>query len=368
MPAVELQGITKLFGRDTRAVDHVDLQVEEGEFVSLLGPSGCGKTTTLRIIAGLEEPTSGRVILQGRDVTDLPPYRRNIGMVFQNYALFPHKTVEENVAFGLRMRGLPRSEIGRRVNEALRMVGIPNLADRYPRQLSGGQQQRVALARAIVVEPAVLLLDEPLSALDKKLREQMRGELKRLQAQLGITTIFVTHDQEEALTLSDRIAIMDKGRIIQQGPPIELYRSPASAFVAYFLGTSNLLEGVVRTIHNGMLAIETDRGLMVLVSAGNGDHSRIPVHVGATVTVVIRPEDVFLGDAAVCSPTVNTHPGEVRDVFFLGPMVRYNVLLQPFGHVITVDEPNSRSSRVFRPGERVKVAWSPEVCRLVPRD
>jgi spermidine/putrescine transport system ATP-binding protein len=243
LPAIELVSVEKEFtagGHDVRAVERVDLRIAEGEFFSLLGPSGCGKTTTLRMIAGFEEPTNGQILLHGRDMVGVPPFRRDVNMVFQQYALFPHMDVFENVAFGLRRKKVPKGEIARRVAEALALVELEGREKRRPRQLSGGQQQRVALARALVLNPSVLLLDEPLGALDAKLRKALQVELKALQEAVGITFVYVTHDQEEALTMSDRLAVMAGGRIEQVGPPTELYEAPATTYVAGFLGTANL--------------------------------------------------------------------------------------------------------------------------------
>ena len=240
--AIRLEQVTKTFDGRVVAVDAVTLDIAAGEFFSLLGPSGCGKTTSLRMIAGFEHPDSGRVHVGGRDITDLPVHRRDMGMVFQSYALFPHRTVAENVAFGLRMREVPKPEIARRIQAALAQVALTGLENRRPSQLSGGQQQRVALARALVVEPPVLLCDEPLGALDRKLRQQMQFELKELQKRLGVTLVFVTHDQEEALAMSDRIAVMNKGRVEQVGSPTEIYERPRTRFVADFIGEINILE------------------------------------------------------------------------------------------------------------------------------
>ncbi len=247
IPAVELETVTKRYG-DVVAVDSVTLNIAEGEFFSLLGPSGCGKTTTLRLIAGFEMPTSGSVRIRGREMGTTPPFKRPVNTVFQSYALFPHMTVTQNIAFGLEMSKVPRDEIKRRVAEALEMVRLPEMAGRRPRQLSGGQRQRIALARALVNRPQVLLLDEPLGALDLKLRKAMQLELKALQEQVGITFIYVTHDQEEALTMSDRIAVINQGRVYQVGSPLEIYEQPASRFVADFIGETNFLEGRVETV------------------------------------------------------------------------------------------------------------------------
>src|SRR5436189_3649755 len=274
---VRLERVEKSFDGKTRVVDRVDLVVQPGEFFALLGPSGCGKTTTLRMIAGFEEPDDGRIVVGGEDVTRMPVHKRDMGMIFQSYALFPHRTVAENVAFGLRMRRLGKSQIAERIVQALRQVALEGYDDRRPAQLSGGQQQRVALARAIVIQPRVLLCDEPLAALDRKLRQNMQFELKQLQQQLGVTTIFVTHDQEEAMTISDRIAVMDAGRIEQIGPPREIYDRPRTRFVADFIGEINVFEGEWRGgafISNG-----------VKLPAPNGQ---------GRSTVAIRPERVRL--------------------------------------------------------------------------
>ena len=254
---VELRQVVKRYGAFT-AVQPMDLAVESGAFVTLLGPSGCGKTTTLRMIAGLAAPSDGDILIKGARVNDVPIHRRNLGLVFQNYALFPHKSVFDNVAFGLKYRSVAKADIARRVGRALELVQLPQMADRYPSQLSGGQQQRIALARAIVVEPDVLLLDEPLSALDANLREEMRVELKKIQDQLGITTIFVTHDQSEALAMSDKIVVMNEGSIEQEGSPEDVYTRPRSEFVARFLGNSNLLDGRVTARDTGTVRIEVD--------------------------------------------------------------------------------------------------------------
>src|SRR5262245_14565954 len=273
LPAIELMGVNKLFPSATAtvvAVEDVDLRVGAGEFFSLLGPSGCGKTTTLRMLAGFEEPTSGRILLYGKDMVGVPPYRRDVNMVFQHYALFPHMTVYDNIAFGLRHKKVPKDEIRRRVADALRLVELEGREQRRPRQLSGGQQQRVALARALVNRPRALLLDEPLGALDLKLRRAMQLELKRIQREVGITVVYVTHDQEEALTMSDRLAVMNAGRIEQLGTPRDLYERPATRFVADFLGTSNILSGRLERVGDGWRLAGLGGGERVLVRGGNG--------------------------------------------------------------------------------------------------
>jgi spermidine/putrescine transport system ATP-binding protein len=285
---VELQGVRKSF-REVVAVDDLSVRVERGEFFSLLGPSGCGKTTTLRMIAGFEHPTEGEILIQGRPMGGTPPFARAVNTVFQHYALFPHMTVAENVGFGLRMSRRRRSEIAERVRAALELVRLAGYGDRRPRELSGGQQQRVALARALINEPAVLLLDEPLGALDLKLRKEMQAELKRLQRTVGITFIYVTHDQEEALTMSDRIAVMNGGRIAQLGSPEEIYERPQSRFVADFIGESNFLDGIVRGVDPDRVIVDLDEG-----GAAAAPPLADPVHPGERVTIAVRPEHVRL--------------------------------------------------------------------------
>jgi spermidine/putrescine transport system ATP-binding protein len=291
LAAIELVGVEKAFtggGHDVRAVEQVDLRIAEGEFFSLLGPSGCGKTTTLRMIAGFEEPTSGQILLHGRDMVGVPPFRRDVNMVFQQYALFPHMDVFENVAFGLRRKKVAKDEIARRVGEALALVELEGREKRKPRQLSGGQQQRVALARALVNQPRALLLDEPLGALDLKLRQAMQLELKRIQREVGITFVYVTHDQEEALTMSDRLVVMNAGRIEQLGNPRELYEYPATRFVANFIGTSNILTGRLERKGDGWALAGLGPDQRVLVTDA-GETSQ-----GQEVELAVRPEKMVL--------------------------------------------------------------------------
>jgi len=323
MVEVKLQKVTKRFGKVV-AVDNVTLSIKEGEFFTFLGPSGCGKTTTLRVIAGLEYPDEGRIFFDNEDVTDLPPYKRNTGMVFQNYALWPHMTVFENIAYGLKIRGYSKSEIRKRVLEVLDLVKLRGLEDRYPTQLSGGQQQRVALARALVIEPKVLLLDEPLSNLDARLRVEMREELKRLQKKLKITTIYVTHDQEEALVISDRIAVMNQGRIMQVGEPNEVYRRPKSLFVATFLGRCSLIEGKIVDISKDLVTIAVNN---IKIKGVLPDRD-IRVNIGETAYAVLKPEDFAL---RIDDPTkANEFTGTVEWLFFVGP---YNQIRLSLGKV-----------------------------------
>ncbi|MBM3547446.1 MAG: ABC transporter ATP-binding protein [Alphaproteobacteria bacterium] len=348
MARVTLDHLVKVYGTN-RVVDDVSLVVEQGELVALLGPSGCGKTTTLRMIAGFVEATSGSVKIGEEDVTDLPPYRRNTGMVFQGYALFPHMTVAGNVAFGLEMRKVPKSEIDTRVKRALELVRLGQLAERYPRQLSGGQQQRVALARALVVEPEVFLLDEPLSNLDAKLRSEVRVEIRQLQRELGLTTIFVTHDQEEALTLADRLVVMSQGVIQQIGTPTELYERPANAFVADFIGKSNFLKG--RLGADGRFV--TEGGLELKTADGNA----------SSTLLAIRPEKIALGSAAMGLD--NRLQGTVDLVTYLGSLTEYRVRVSPT-ETVTVSTPNvDRTEILATQGQTVVLGWRAEAGLLL---
>ena len=349
MARLTLDHLVKVYGA-TRVVDEVTLTVEQGELVALLGPSGCGKTTTLRMIAGFVEATSGRVLIGDRDVTDLPPYRRNTGMVFQGYALFPHMTVFGNVAFGLEMRKAGEAEIQARVRRALELVRLGHLAERYPRQLSGGQQQRVALARALVIEPEVFLLDEPLSNLDAKLRHEVRVEIRQLQRELGLTTVFVTHDQEEALTLADRLVVMSQGMIQQIGTPTELYERPTNAFVADFIGKSNFLKG--RLLGAGRFV--TEGGLEIKV-AGSGPPASL---------LAIRPEKIALGAAAMGLD--NRMRGTVDLVTYLGSFTEYRVRLGS-AETIVISQPNiDRAETAATHGQTVVLGWRAEAGLLLP--
>jgi iron(III) transport system ATP-binding protein len=325
--SVILENVTKVFedpqrpGGVVTAVDGVSLEVKDGELVTLLGPSGCGKTTALRIIAGFESPTSGRVLIDGQDVSRQPPHGRNTAMVFQSYAIFPHLSVAQNVAFGLEMRGLPKDKIASRVQAVLDLVGLAGLEHRSPEQLSGGQQQRVALARAIITEPRVLLFDEPLSNLDAKLREQMRGEVRKLQRRLSITSVYVTHDQAEAMALSDRIIVMDAGRVQQEGAPLEIYARPANRFVADFIGRVNFLDGQVTEVGPDRIRINV-RGRSLDVPVQRAD-----VRVGEAASLVVRPETIRLTPASGAEPGAGpqTFVGTIRRVVYLGPSAEYEI-------------------------------------------
>ena len=349
---VRLERVTKDFG-ETVAVDDLSLDIAVGEFFSLLGPSGCGKTTTLRMIGGFEEPTRGTVYLRGRDVTDLPPHKRNVNTVFQSYALFPHLNVFENVAFGLRRRGVPGHDIDARVRDALKLVDLEGFERRKPGQMSGGQQQRVALARALVNEPHVLLLDEPLGALDLKLRKQMQLELKRIQQEVGITFIYVTHDQEEAMTMSDRLAVMRNGRIEQIGPPEDVYENPLTQFVAAFLGASNLLEGELKEERNGTSSVLLQGGDVVHMPS-----DRAPFQSGVSVLVGVRPEKITIAPENGPQPGAewNSVTGLLRMSTYIGVSHQYKVE-GPGGHEMTVWIQNLGTDPAPRPGERVRLSW-----------
>jgi spermidine/putrescine ABC transporter ATP-binding subunit len=354
---VALAGVTKRYGA-TVALDGVTLEVGEGEFFTLLGPSGCGKTTALRSIAGFVTPDAGEVFLKGARVTALPPHRRRVGMVFQHYALFPHRTVAQNVAFGLRMQKAPREEIGRRVAAALEQVRLPGHGARFPRQLSGGEQQRVALARALVTRPAVLLLDEPLGALDKKLREHMQVELKRLQREVGVTTVYVTHDQEEALAMSDRVAVLRSGRIQQVGTPVEIYERPVSAFVADFIGNTNLLPGRVLAAGAGEATLEC-RG-QKLRAADSAPAT------GEDGVLAVRPEKLGLAPAERDSGRgmENELTAAVTHVVYLGETVLFH-LRSDEGIELQALELAPGGGARYPVGARVRVGWRAADARVL---
>ncbi|MCM2430765.1 ABC transporter ATP-binding protein [Streptomyces sp. RKAG337] len=351
-PAVRLDGVSKQFA-DSYAVRDVTLDIAAGQFFSLLGPSGCGKTTSLRMIGGFADPTEGAVLLAGEDVTALPPNKRNVNTVFQSYALFDHLSLTDNVAFGLKRKRVPKAEIKQRVGDMLDLVQLGGLAKRKPATLSGGQRQRVALARALVNRPAVLLLDEPLAALDLKLRRQMQVELKQIQREVGITFVFVTHDQDEALTMSDRVAVMNAGHVEQCGTPEDVYEHPASRFVAAFMGTSNLMTGTYR---GGDIVLE--QGLSLPVGRRDG------VAEGSAVSVSIRPEKIWLSDF---EPGMSVMRGVIRETVYSGPTTTYLIELAP-GVTLSALEQNTARSRMedrWSGGESVELGWKPEHCLVL---
>lgn len=348
-PVIQVEHVVKRFG-DVTAVDDVSLSIAQGEFFSLLGPSGCGKTTTLRMLAGFETPSEGRILLEGEDVTGVPPDHRDVNMVFQNYALFPHLSVADNVAYGLKRDGVSGDELHDRVGDVLELVQMPRdgFGDRRPQQLSGGQQQRVALARALVKRPRALLLDEPLGALDLKLRRGMQLELKSMQDELGITFVYVTHDQEEALTMSDRIAVMDGGRVVQVGSPREIYRRPRTRFVADFIGVSNIVELPVEQRNDDVTTLvapgEHDRVVLTTTPDVGSDHA----------TFCVRPEDMQVRDSGVRAEDGCVVAGRVRTSAYLGSEVQYQVDVPSLGTLLAT-APNSSDERA--PGDEVALVW-----------
>jgi putative spermidine/putrescine transport system ATP-binding protein len=359
---VAVRGLTKTYGPIYAAHD-VSFDVQPGELLALLGPSGCGKTTTLRIIAGLIRPTAGSVYIKGTDVTRVPVHRRQVGMLFQNYALFPHMRVLDNVGFGLAMRRVPRQEIEKRALEALRLVRLDGFAERMPHQLSGGQAQRVALARAMVINPTVLLLDEPFGALDRKLRESMQIELRALQERLGITTVLVTHDQEEALTLANQIAVMRDGQIHQLGTPKDVYENPNSRFVADFIGTSNFFSARVTAAANGQIEAETEDGLMLLIDESGGDRD-----AGAPITIAVRPEGVRLSAMRASDGDVaNAVAVRVDQVVYRGALTHL-YLRRPSGQEIIAVRPTADAQidgRIPAPLDEILVSWEARANRIV---
>jgi spermidine/putrescine transport system ATP-binding protein len=358
IPAIELVGIAKQFQsrRGTvHAVERVDLVIGEGEFFSLLGPCGCGKTTTLRMIGGFEEPTEGHILLYGQDVVGVPPNHRDVNMVFQSYALFPHMTVFENVAFGLRRKSVAKPEIANRVGEMLELVQLEGKSDRHPRELSGGQQQRVALARALVNRPRALLLDEPLAALDLKLRQAMQLELKRIQREVGISFVFVTHDQNEALTMSDRLVVMNAGRIEQLGTPRDVYERPRTRFVAGFIGTSNLIEGTVARLDGSTAILERGGDASIIVP----DAVSAGAAVGQPLDLTVRPEKIVLSherpDAGRCALR-----GRVTEVVYLGSSTQYAVSTRDGADLSVYVQNSSDAGDIAERDEDVWLSWRPE--------
>ena len=354
---ISIEHLTKVFVKDKnqfRAVDDVHLSVNKGELVTFLGPSGCGKTTLLRMIAGFETPTSGRILFDDRDVTEIMVNKRDIGFVFQNYALFPHMTIFDNVAYGPRARKLSETTIQQKVSDSLALVGLPNVAARYPNQLSGGEQQRIALARVLAMEPQVLLMDEPLSNLDAKLRIQMRIEIRRIQKQLGLTCLYVTHDQKEALTLADRIVVMNKGLVEQVDSPFGLYANPATLFVADFIGQANVLQGIVRDSAEQSVTVDLFEKIYVVRALPDKRYQ-----TGNFVSLVVRPESLRLGP-----DTPDTIPGCVQLRTFVGDRLEYEVNL-PDGRMIHVEEPYMTNTPVWNEGDRVGVIVSaPDIVAL----
>jgi spermidine/putrescine transport system ATP-binding protein len=357
-PAIELVGVTKEFtshGEVIAAVSGVDLAIQRGEFFSLLGPSGCGKTTTMRMIAGFEEPTRGHVLLHGRDVTGVPANRRDVNMVFQSYALFPHMNVAQNVSFGLEQRKVPKPEIQSRVAEILEIVGLTGREKRRPKELSGGQQQRVALARALVNRPSALLLDEPLGALDLKLRQAMQVELKRIQRDVNITFVYVTHDQGEALTMSDRIAVMNEGAVEHLGSPRDIYEHPRTRFVAGFIGTSNLLDGRTSRMVDGNAVIDIDGDQRIVVPT-----RRSGIAVGEQIELTVRPEKIRLRIDAPVGAGGSVLRGMVTEVVYLGTATNYNVTTSTGSDVVVFTQNASNADDIAARGDDVWLTWDPQ--------
>jgi putrescine transport system ATP-binding protein len=360
-PLIRFETVTKRFG-DAIAVNDLSLDVFEGEFFCLLGPSGCGKTTLMRMLAGFEHPSEGRITLAGQSLAGVPPYRRPVNMMFQSYALFPHMSVEKNIAFGLKQDGLPKDEIAARVGEMLRLVQLERLAKRYPSQLSGGQRQRVALARALAKKPKVLLLDEPLGALDKKLREETQFELMDIQHELGMTFVVVTHDQEEAMTMADRIAVMDHGRIVQVATPGEIYEQPKTRFIAEFVGDVNILEGNVLGQENGLWHVQTPSAEAPLTI----DDPDEVLHSGQAVAIAVRPEKMVIQRNPPGPGAVNVLTGEVWDIGYLGDWTVYRVKLAS-GAILRVTLAN-RSRFVESPidwDDQVYVTFAPDAAVIL---
>ncbi len=359
-PIVQFKGILKRFG-NVIAVEKMDFDIEEGSLVTLLGPSGCGKTTLLRMVAGLEVPTEGDIFIKGVRINDTPIHKRNLGMIFQNYALFPHKTIFDNVAFGLKYRDVPKEKIKEKVTRALEMVRLPGVENRMPSQLSGGQQQRIAMARAIVIEPDVLLMDEPLSALDENLREEMRREVDNLQHILGVTTIFVTHDQREALSMSDKILVMKDGRKQQEGDPESVYNEPVNHFVADFLGHSNFIQGEVVDVDDHRVNVKIETG-DILFAENKGGFSK-----GDPVEMIVRAQrfDAFPKDEFKPVAGMNHFQGRIKDRSYMGGEVSYFIELGAGReiHVISM-----MRTRIYDTGEEVSVQVAPHHCHLIPRE
>jgi putative spermidine/putrescine transport system ATP-binding protein len=363
-PIVRFVGIGKTYDGVTRVVEELHLDIERGEFLTLLGPSGSGKTTTMMLLAGFETPTAGEILLEGKPLSRVPPYQRNMGMVFQNYALFPHMSIAENIGFPLSVRGVPPADLAKRVERALDMVQLGGFGPRRPAQLSGGQQQRVAVARALVFEPKLILMDEPLGALDKQLREQMQLEIRRLHQRLGVTMVYVTHDQAEALTMSDRIAVFHRGKIQQLDAPEQMYEYPKNAFVARFIGENNRLEGRLEAVTDGRCTIR------IAVGDTPIDGTLVePVPNGGAVTVSLRPERVQI---RVAGHTIDGHAGcrlagSLREIIYLGDHVRARVALTG-NEEFMVKRPISEAHTLPHIGAAVEVFWAPEHCRAFAQE
>lgn len=368
-PSVALNRVVKEFvdarsGQSVRAMDDISLEINDGEFFALLGPSGCGKTTTLRTIAGFEQPTSGEILIRGQAVQGIPPFHRPVNTVFQDYALFPHMSILQNVMFGLKMSKVPKAEAKKRATEALELVQLEHTTERKPHQLSGGQRQRIALARALVNKPAVLLLDEPLGALDLKLRKTMQFELKTMQREVGITFVFVTHDQEEALTMADRIAVMDAGKVLQVGRADEIYEAPANRFVADFIGETNFIEGtlVTKAAQMGTLQLSDGRTLGASLK-GHG------LSEGERVSIAIRPEKIALrplAQAPSSSQDLTALEGEIAEAYYIGTDTRYRIVSgADIDLVVRVQNLNSGFDSMLKAGERVSVSWRNENATLL---
>ncbi|QIE44997.1 ABC transporter ATP-binding protein [Pseudohalocynthiibacter aestuariivivens] len=349
-PLVVFESVDKVYDGMTKVVDDLNLRIEQGEFLTLLGPSGSGKTTTLMMLAGFEAPTKGNILFDGAPLNNVPTYKRDFGIVFQNYALFPHMTVAENLAFPLRMRRIGKSDIEARVQRTLSMVKLDALKDRMPTQLSGGQQQRVALARALVFEPRMVLMDEPLGALDKQLREHMQLEIKRLHEELGIAMLYVTHDQSEALTMSDRIAVFDEGRIQQIGPPRDVYARPQTTFVASFMGENNRLDGTVNATQGRDVSVQMNANGPPIRAMQAGD----AVQAGEMVTLMVRPESIRISHADGAD---NSFDGRIEEVVYHGDHVRLGIAVDGVGTLVA-RHPVSEAGTEFTPGDTVPVSWS----------
>ena len=353
---IKFEGLTKKFG-DVTAVDHFSFEISKGEFITMLGPSGSGKTTILNMVAGFLEPTDGKILINDQPIEGVPPFKRNIGMVFQNYALFPHMTVFDNIAFPLVTRKLSKSEITRRVRDVLQLVKLEPQNDRYPKQLSGGQQQRIALARAIVFEPPALLMDEPLGALDKNLREHMQLEIKSLHEELGLTVIYVTHDQSEALTMSDRIVLLNNGKIEQVGPPGVLYDKPGNKFVANFIGETNLFEGRIIKKKGEAIYVQTKKGLKIKTLCTSDLE-------GSRIGISLRPEKIhFVSEE---NNKTNVFNGILEDIIYIGEITKYKISLEGHGESIFLKLQNRTGIAKLSTGEIVKVGWDPDDMTTFP--